>query len=325
MALWRGRKPAGGNEAAAFSHPAMRSSWAALLLAAPLLGACGGAQQPATREDPILRLHADAASSAMALDRTQEAIGQYRQAFDRAVARDDYAAIGDYGYNLAVAQLSLNQPKEALSSIRITHAELARRGPPSFPALDLAEATADYRLGERKKSDSIAARVEAGTDPASAAGAAFLGGLIADDRADAVGLDDAITGLGQPTSSDQQANLAELLARRDRRQGMFAVAAAEAERAADLRRDILDYRGMARALEVAADAEARAGDREAATALYMRAAQSVAASGIRNPRAPRGVDKTKKPMRRPTLGFENDTEDIVGGLGFSVFYLASSP
>ena len=254
-------------------------SCAALLLAAPLLQACGGGQRPVAREDPILRLHADAASSAIALDRTQEAIGQYRQAFDRAVARDDYAAIGDYGYNLAVAQLSVNQPKEALASIRITRAELALRGPPSFPALDLAEATADYRLGERKKSDSIAAEVEAGTDPASAADAAFVRGLIADGRADAVGLDDAIARLGQPTSSNQQADLAELLARRDLSQGMFAVAAAEAERAADLRRDILDYRGMARALGVAANAEARAGDREAAAALYARAAQSAAASG----------------------------------------------
>jgi hypothetical protein len=257
----------------------MRSSWGALLLATPLLGGCGGVRQPATREDPIMRLHADAASSAMALDRTHEAIGQYRQAFDRAVARDDDAAIGDYGHNLAVAQLLANQPKEALASIRITRAELARRGPRSFPALDLAEATADYRLGERKKSDSIAAQVEAGADSASAAGAAFIRGLIADDKADAVGLDDAIARLEQPTSSNQQADLAELLARRDLRQGMFAVAAAEAERAADLRRDILDYRGMARALGVAADAEARAGDRDAAAALYMRAAQSAAASG----------------------------------------------
>jgi hypothetical protein len=215
----------------------------------------------------------------MALDRTQEAVGQYRQAFDRAVARDDYAAIGDYGYNLAVAQLIANRPKEALGSIQITHAELARRGPPSFPALDLTEATADYRLGERKKSDSIAAQVEAGADSASAAGAAFIRGLIADDNADAVGLDAAIDRLAQPVSSEQQADLAELLARRDLRRGMFAAAAAEAERAADLRRDILDYRGMARALGVAADAEARAGAPEAAAALRKRAAQSAAAYG----------------------------------------------
>jgi hypothetical protein len=231
------------------------------------------------REDPILRLHADAASSAMALDRTQEAIEQYRQAFDRAVARDDYAAIGDYGYNLAVAQLTANRPKEALASIQITRVELARRGPSSFPALDLAEATADYRSGERKKSDSIAAQVEAGADSASAAGAAFVRGLIADDNADAVGLDAAINRLGQPASSEQQADFAELLARRDLRRGVFTAAAAEAERAADLRRDILDYRGMARALGVAADAEARAGDPEAAAALRKRAAQSAAAYG----------------------------------------------
>jgi hypothetical protein len=257
----------------------VRSSWTALLLTAPLLCGCAGGQQPATREDPILRLHADAANSAMALDRTQEAIGQYRQAFGRAVARDDYAAIGDYGYDLAVAQLLANQPKEALATIRVTRTELTRRGPPSFPALDLAEATADYRLSERKKSDAVAAEVEASGDPASAAGAAFIRGLIADDDADAVGLDDSIARLRQPTLSSQQADLAELLARRDLRVGLFAVAAAEAERAADLRRDILDYRGMGRALGVAADAEARAGDPEAAAAFRRRAAQSTAAYG----------------------------------------------
>ena len=36
MALGRPRKPASRNEAAAFPHPAMRRSWPALLLAAPL-------------------------------------------------------------------------------------------------------------------------------------------------------------------------------------------------------------------------------------------------------------------------------------------------
>jgi TPR repeat protein len=41
----------------------------------------------------------------------------------------------------------------------------------------------------------------------------------------------------------------------------------------------LDYRGMARALSVAANAELRAGNTRAAAELYMRAGQGAAAQG----------------------------------------------
>jgi hypothetical protein len=161
----------------------------------------------------------------------------------------------------------------------MTRIELARRGAPSFPALDLAEATADYRIGESHESDRLAIEAASGTDAGVAARALFLRGLIADERSDKAGLEEAISRLGEPISSDQRADLAELSARRDIRQGAFEAATAEAERAADLRRGILDYRGMARALSVAADAAGRAGDMQAAAALYMRAGQSAAALG----------------------------------------------
>jgi hypothetical protein len=249
------------------------------MLAALLLGACGARQEPATPEDAILRLDAGAASSALALERSEEAIRQYRRAFERAIARDDAAAIGDYGYDLAVAQLGANQPKQALASVHRTEIELARRGTPTFPALDLTEATAYYRIGEKETSDRLASRAEAGDDPAAAARAAFLRGLVADDDGDAAGLDQAIARLSQPATVDQRADGAELLARQELRQGTFDAAATEAERAADLRRQVLDYRGMARALSVAARAEQHAGDNEAAAALYFRAGQSAAALG----------------------------------------------
>jgi hypothetical protein len=215
----------------------------------------------------------------LSLERPAIAAAQYRRAFERARARDDAAAIGDYGYDLAVTQLVANEPRQALASIRLTRAELARRGAPPFPALDLAEATAHYRLGEKAESDRLAAEAASGGDATIAARAIFLRGLIADDRGDAAGLSDAISGLKQPTSDDQRADIAELSARRDLRQGVFEAAAASAERAADLRRGIKDYRGMARALSVAGDAEARAGDAQAAAAFYMRASQSAAAFG----------------------------------------------
>jgi len=257
----------------------MRALAIPIALAALLIGGCGSSKEPTTPQDAVLRLDSQAASSALELERSEEAIEQYRRAFERAIARDDAGDIGDYGYDLAVAQLGANQPRPALASVRRTQTELARRGSPSFPALDLAEATADYRIGEKEASDRMARKAEAGNDAAASARAAFLRGLIADDLDDAAGLDRAIGRLSSPTSVDQQADAAELSARREIRQGAFSDARTEAERAADLRRDILDYRDMARALSVAAYAEQRAGDPEAASALYIRAGQSAAALG----------------------------------------------
>jgi hypothetical protein len=252
-----------------------------LLLALLPLGACGSKREAATAagEDPIQQLDAGAADASLSVGQSEIAIGQYRRAFERARARDDAAAIGDYGYDLAVAQLVANEPRQALASVRLTRIELARRRAPSFPALDLAEATAHYRVGEKQESDRLALEAASGGDAAIAARAIFLRGLIADDRGDAAGLSDAISSLKQPTSDDQRADVAELSARRDLRQGAFEPASTEAQRAADLRRGLLDYRGMARALSIAGDAEARAGDAQAAAAFYMRAGQSAAAFG----------------------------------------------
>ncbi len=244
-----------------------------------LMGACGGTTQPAAPEDTTLKQSTHAAELAYSLDRPAEAITQYQRALERARARDDATAIGDNGYDLAVAQLAANQPKQALASVRMTRTELTRRGAASFPTLDLAEATADYRLGDKTQSDRLAAQVENGADPPAAARASFLRGLIADEAIDPAGLDRAIARLARIESSSQQADADELKARRSLRQGAFDAAATEAQHAADLRRDELDYRGMARALSVAADAETHAGKLEAAAGLYMRAGQSAAAMG----------------------------------------------
>ena len=257
----------------------MRMLPATIALTASLVGACSASRAPSTPQDAILNLHSQAASSALELERSEEAIEQYRRAFERAIARDDAGDIGDYGYDLAVAQLDANQPKQALASVGRTKTELARRGAPSFAALDLAEATAYYRIGDKEASDRLASKAEAGGDAAAAARAAYLRGLIADDDDNAEGLDQAVARLANPTSTDQQADAAELIARQQIRQGEFNGAATAAEHAADLRRDILDYRGMARALSVAAYAEQRGGDAEAASSLYIRAGQSAAALG----------------------------------------------
>jgi tetratricopeptide (TPR) repeat protein len=257
----------------------MKRSPIRLLPAVLLLAGCGGAPRQTAPRDTALQQSAQAGDLAFSLERPEEAATQYERALTRARARDDAAAIGDYGYDLAVAQLAANHPKQALASLRMTRDELARRGAASFPALDLAEATALYRTGAKTESDRLAAQVEAGNDSSAASGASFLRGLIADEAGNESGLEAALAHLAHPGSPVQQADADELAARRDRQRGLFAAAVSEAQRAADLRRTAMDYRGMARALSVAADAAARSGDIRMAADLYMRAGQSAAAQG----------------------------------------------
>ena len=252
----------------------------ALLLPVVLFAAgCSGGRAATKPEDTTLHEASLAGSEAFALERPSEAAAQYERALARARARDDATAIGDSGYDLAVAQLAANEPKQAVDSARLTRTELQRRGAASFPALDLVEAAALYRMGAKRDADRLAARVEASSDPAAAARASFLRGLIADETDDVAGLDRALAHLPHPTSAEQAADADELAARRDQRRGLLVPAIAAAERAADQRRSRMDYRGMARALSVAAAAAARAGDRQTAADLYMRAGQSAAAQG----------------------------------------------
>jgi hypothetical protein len=248
-----------------------------MVTAALLMVGCGSGHPPTTPEDTTLHQSVRAAGVAISLERPEEAAIEYERALERARARDDAAAIGDYGYDLAVTQLVANHPKQALATVRMTRTELALRGTASFPALDLTEAYALYRIGQKEASDQMATRVEADTDPVAAARASFLRGLIADEKGDTVELDAALARLARPISADQQADVDELLARRDLRQGAVDAATSEAERAANLRRTDLDYRDMARALALAADAEVRVGNREVAAEFYMRAGQSAAA------------------------------------------------
>jgi hypothetical protein len=253
---------------------------APFVVASALLAGCGGsAPHPAQPQDTVLQRESEAGKNAFALQRPGEAAAKYKQALERAEARDDAGAIGDYGYDLAVAYLAANRPREALAAARTTHIELANRGIAPFPALILAEANALYRLGDKTRADDLAADVEVGSDPSAAAGAAFLRGLIADERGNQAGVYAALAQLAHPANTAESADAFELAARRDLAGRNFARAESEADRAADLRRAGLDYRGMARVLAVEAKAAAEAGDRRTAANLYVRAAQSAAAQG----------------------------------------------
>jgi hypothetical protein len=176
--------------------------------------------------------------------------------------------------------LHAGEPAAALVTAREVEAELMRRADNRHGAglagLQLVAAIALYRTGQPAVADAVAARIEAGSDAISAR-AAFLRGLIADDQADVTGLQAALDRIAGSREPEHQADAAELAARLALRRGDTARARAEAERAANVRRILLDYRALARSLALAARAAALAGDGAASADLYLRAGRGAAA------------------------------------------------
>ena len=245
------------------------------------LAACGGSATDTNTDptDETLQRQIDAGHLALQLERPEEAVARYQDALKRAQARDDLAAIGDLGYNLAVAELEANHPDKALEVARSTDQEVKRRGGVAFAGLTLVEATALYRTGDLDAADGAAKKAAASGDPDAAARATFLRGLIADDRGDEVGLISATQALKAATDPSLQADAKELAARLSLRQKSFAAAQADAGQAALLRQKTMDYRGLARALALEGEAANDAGDAKAASDLYLRAGRGAAAQG----------------------------------------------
>ncbi len=249
-----------------------------------LLATCSSTHKDARSPpgDEASRRDQRAGQLALSLDRPQEAAADYRSALRRAQTRDDLSAIADYGYDLVVALLRANDPAAARTVATSVRGELARRGATPFPVFELADATALYRTGARAQADAMAVRVERSDDAQAARQVAFLRGLIADEAAGTAGLAAALRRIGPITGDTDQtatADAAELTARLDLSRGQLQQAQAAALRAADRRRTLSDYRGMARALALAARAASEAGDSDGAADLYLRAGRSEADQG----------------------------------------------
>jgi hypothetical protein len=234
-----------------------------LLAVLTLVAGCSSVPKTAP-EDATLARFDHAGDIAFNLEQPDQAVTQYRSALARARTRDDAGAIADAGFNLATAELRAGRPSEAMRTAQELRAELGRRGVVDAD-FELISATALFRLNDLAAADKVLAELTGGK-PALANAAWFLRGLIADARQDRAGLQQAAAAL---TPAADPADRAELQAR-------LSHDAALALHAADLRRDGLDYRGMARALALAAQFTP---DASAAADLYLRAGRSAAAQG----------------------------------------------
>jgi tetratricopeptide (TPR) repeat protein len=236
-----------------------------VLVALMLLSSCSSAPQKTPPNDPALSRLDHAGDIAFNQEQPKQAAEEYRAALGQARTRDDVVAIADAGFNLATAELRGGQPRSALQTAQELREELARRHMVDRQ-FDLVSATAMFRLGDFSGAEQMAAGLTGSKDPALANAAWFLLGLLADRRGDKAGLERAVASM---TSAADGADVAELRSR-------LTHSRALALRAADLRRDQLDYRGMARALALAARFTP---DPAEAADLYLRAGRSAAAQG----------------------------------------------
>jgi len=164
-----------------------------------------------TPPDPTLERTSRAALLAWRQDRPEQAAELFRQALARAYARDEPGPIADNATGLAAAELRLGRNAAARDVAAQARADLSRRAAAIPQALTLAEAAAEWRLGNPSAALALARTITAGE---GAPRARFLEGLVAADARDLVALDAAIAAIPPSGTPDLVADLAELEGRR---------------------------------------------------------------------------------------------------------------
>ncbi len=254
---------------------------AALLgLMAWVVGGCAGGPAPLPQpEDRDLARTIRLARVAFDSGNYQQATALYRDAASRGEARDDAWAIADAHYGAGVSLLRQRNEAAALAEVEAAREALALVEAPAFLELVLLEATLRYRLGQPEAALRLAAVLRGEEEPMIAGRAMVLDGLIASDRGDPQTLAEDLAAVRALEEAGLAADEVELEARLRLLQGQPSEAAAAFQRAADLRRDELDYEGMTRALVAAAAASEASADLQQAAELYLRAGRSAAARG----------------------------------------------
>ena len=260
---------------------------AVLILAVLLItaGGCGSSRVvhkgPGVDEN-LARLNR---SARIAFDNGQleQAANLYRQALNRAYLRDDRKAVVDAQYNLAVCMLGLRSYDKALERVHQAQNELVRNEESVTADILLLEAAILFRTGKLDKAWQITDQILLASErpPGTVESKThFLRGLIADQRGDTDQLGREIDALAKSADHGRRADREELTGRLAMAEGNWEAAIEAFDHTARLRSEGFDYRELAQALALAADACDRAGKPSGAATRYFRAGRSAALQGI---------------------------------------------
>ena len=212
----------------------------------------------------------------------EQAANLYRQALDRAYLRDDRKAIVDAQYNLAVCMLGLRSYDKALERVHQAQNELVRGEESVTADILLLKAIILYRTGKLDDAWQITDQILLPSNqPIEAVESKthFLRGLIADKRGDTNQLRKESNALNSFADSGLKADQEELSGRLAMAENNWDAAIQAFDSSARRRREKLDYRKMAQALSLAAEACDQAGNPSDASKRYLRAGRSAARQG----------------------------------------------
>jgi tetratricopeptide (TPR) repeat protein len=222
------------------------------------------------------------ARAAFANGQIDQAAQLYRRALDQALLRADAEAILDARYNLAACLMTLGEEDQALAIIEEAQAELKRDGRAIPADVLLLRATILYRSERYPAAWQVTEGiVRQNAPPLVLQRTSFLQGLIADAIGDEVRLRMAIERMAPASEDTLVADRTELTGRLAMQEGRWDTAIAELDRAADLRRQNLDYRRMAICLALSAKSCEKSGRLEDAARRYLEAGRSATLSGAK--------------------------------------------
>jgi len=248
-------------------------------------GGCGSSRVVQTGsgvDENLTRLN-NSARIAYDNGQLEQAANLYHQALDRAYLRDDRKAVIDAQYNLAVCTLGLRFYDKALVWVHQAQNELVRGEESVSADILLLKATILYRTGKVDDAWQITDQILLPSNqPVEAVESKthFLRGLIADKRGDTNQLRKESNALNSFANSGLKADQEELSGRLAMAENNWDAAIQAFDSTARHRREKLDYRKMAQALALAAEACDRAGKPSDASKRYFRAGRSAALQGI---------------------------------------------
>jgi len=255
-----------------------------LAIATLVLAGCGSSAplQKGPLIDEDLERFNRAAQQAYDSGRLQQAVSFYQKALERAYIRDDYRAVLDAQYNMAVCLINLQSYAQASEVIQQAKTEMAMAGQRAAADFLLLEATVLYLREDSDAARAITDQILDASPPASSivqSKTHFLRGLIANKKGDTDKLREAIVAMGQPNLPQLRADRFELLGHLAMLQQDWEKAMDAFETATELRREGLDYYGMVKALALAGKASEKAGHAYEASIRYLKAGRSAALQG----------------------------------------------